>query len=150
MKLKDLIEKYDFDQMFTKLIELYPEEKKNEEGYKNAFAEMKELTNSKIEVNPESRIIVEYIEKDKIIDEPYWSVSLLENDNRYSIELSQWNDLMNYECKIENMEEIDFLSYVMWELTYSGFSQKEVKEEHDKLIELIKKTRKEIEKGNIK
>ncbi len=150
MKLKDLIEKYDFDQMFTKLIELYPEEKKNEEGYKNAFAEMKELTNSKIEVNPESRIIVEYIEKDKIIDEPYWSVSLLENDNRYSIELSQWNDLMNYECKIENMEEIDFLSYVMWELTYSGFSQKEVKEEHDKLIELAKKARKEIEKGNIK
>ena len=147
MKLKDLIEKYDFDQMFTKLIELYPEEKKNEEGYKNAFTEMKELTNSKIEVNPESRIIVEYIEKDKLIDEPYWSVSLLENDNRYSIELSQWNDLMNYECKIENMEEINFLSYVMWELTYSGFSQKEVKEEYDKLIELAKK---EIEKGDIK
>lgn len=150
MKLKDLIEKYDFDQMFTKLIELYPEEKKNEEGYKNAFTEMKELTNSKIEVNPESRIIVEYIEKDKLIDEPYWSVSLLENDNRYSIELSQWNDLMNYECKIENMEEINFLSYVMWELTYSGFSQKEVKEEYDKLIELAKKAKKEIEKGDIK
>ena len=150
MKLKDLIEKYDFDQMFTKLIELYPGEEKNKTGYKNAFSEMKELTNSKIEVNPESRIIVEYIEKDKIIDEPYWSVSLLENDNRYSIELSQWNDLMNYECEIENMEEIDFLSYIIWELTYSGFSQKEVKEEHDKLIELAKKARKEIEKGNIK
>ena len=150
MKLKDLINKYDFNQMFSKLVEIYPEEKKNERGYKNAFAEMKELTNSTIEVNPKSKIITEYIKKNKLIDEPYWSVSLLENDNRYSIELSQWNDLMNYECRIKDMEEIDFLAYVMWELTYCGYSQKEVKKEHDKLIKLASKAKKELEKGDIK
>ena len=150
MKLKDLIKKYDFEQIFAKLIELYPEEKKNEEGYKNAFTEMKELTNSKIKVNPKSNIIVEYIEKDKLVKEPYWSVSLLENDKRYCIELSQWDSLMNYNCKIEDMEEINFLSYVIWELTYSGFSQKEVKKQHDELIKLAKKAKKELEKGDKK
>ena len=146
MKLKELIEKYNFEEVFQKLIELYPKEEKNKKGYKNAYTEMKELTNSNIEVNPKSKIIVEYIKKDKLIEEPYWSVSLLENNMRYAIELSQWKDLMNYNCKIKNMEEIDFLAHVIWELTFMGYSQKEIKKEYDKITKLADKAKKEMSK----
>ena len=55
MKFKELIDKYDWDDIYSTLMQLYPDQEKNSEGYKQVFKELRTMK----PVETKMRIVIE-------------------------------------------------------------------------------------------
>lgn len=136
MLLKDLIIKYNFEDIFEELVNLYPDQKQNEEGYKNAYKELKELNKVYQKVNENSFITVKKMETDK----NFYDSFLVEDEEKLGYEYSSWEEMVNYKCEIDyDMPEKLFLAVVLFELTFAGFSAASVRKEINKLNNYILK-----------
>jgi hypothetical protein len=136
MLLKDLIIKYNFEDIFEELVNLYPDQKQNEEGYKNAYKELKELNKVYQKVNENSFITVKKMETDK----NFYDSFLVEDEEKLGYEYSPWEEMVNYKCEIDyDMPEKLFLAVVLFELTFAGFSAASVRKEINKLNNYILK-----------
>lgn len=128
--------KYDFEDIFEELVNLYPDQKQNEYGYKNAYEELKGLNKVYQRVNEKSFITVKKME----IDKNFYDSFLIEDEEKFGYEYSPWEEMVNYECKIDDdIPEKFFLAVVLFELTFAGFSAASVREEIAKLNSYILK-----------
>jgi len=144
MKFKELIAKYNWDDVYSTFMQLYPDQKKNIEGYKQVFEELHTLK----PVETEMRIIIEDV-FDEYDKEYYAHVSgkdgtlnkesdpehfkddeIGNQEVSYGIEFTDWAEWLGMEIDHESLSrysELDIIGRCLWEMTFYGFVQEDIK-----------------------
>ncbi len=146
----DLLRTVDIEKVFDELYEIYPDQIKNDAGYKGCVAELlmlipvvddstmeiildwheadpsDEYGESGYEVHgkpatPETKKEVHGDWYDKEDrDEPY--------EGYYAIEYTPWEKLLSYEVRttIEGISNERLVACILWEITWAGYSNKDI------------------------
>ena len=168
MILKDYFEILDRDDVMIALLELYPEQEKNLDGYISAFDEIAGLTPNRTDA---MRIRVyhvfqEYRPKYDLDTDDYISVCGVNPEAApddwgrsgveitWAIEYSPWDEWVAMEVetvgdddRFDSDEKV--LAHILWEMTWSGFTQRQVKERADEIFERAKEVEDAIADGTI-
>lgn len=145
MKFIDLLKKYNWEDIKPILLALYPDQKKNIDGY---VVTLKELLVLK-PVKTKMRIIIEDgFDEDK---ERYYNVSAKDGtieETAWAIDFMDWAECLGMEIDSETLSvysPLDIVAHCLWEMTWHGFTQKEIKKKGNELFEAVKIAKKEIE-----
>ncbi|PXY01637.1 hypothetical protein DF185_09210 [Marinifilum breve] len=131
MNLKDLIVKYKWGEVRTALCNLYTDSNRNIEGYKLVFEKLKIIEHQESEYE----IVVQNMDDNgqKYVHVNARSLSEKESDSSpmtYSLMLTPWNEwagmAVNSES-LENFSEVDVIAHCIWEMTFSGFDEEEIR-----------------------
>jgi len=145
MNLKELISKYNYEIIITRLIQLYPEQRRK--GYRKA---LKELSNLEVKSSKMKLNVYKYFDKD---DKRYYIYvdGKDENNDVWAIEFTDWNEWLGMKIEAKSMQEftlLDIVCHALWEMTFCGYSQKKIKEERNELKRRIDSIKEEdLEKG---
>lgn len=149
MLFSDLVNKFEFKEVWERLVSLYPDQKKSKKGYANVFSELKSLS----PVETEFIISITHVVDDLIPEDTseYDNVSGLSNkdDISYAIEFTRWEQWLAMplgENTLKNYSEIDILAHCLWEMTWSGYEQEEIQEKLDSITEAAEDIRKSLDK----
>lgn len=153
MIFKELIIKYDWNNIKENLLKLYPDEIKNINGYEFVFNDLltKRVKKSDTTIN------ISHID-DEEFDEHYYDVHGTDGTkNEFNPDIEQklgldfcshtdWISFKISEELLKEMSELDIICHCLWELTFMGFNDKEIRKEKYK----IRKTVKDIKSGKAK
>lgn len=146
MILQEIIGKYKIKEIIKRLLEIYPEQKKNIAGYNKSLKELLYLSpkRSRVKIN-----IDKFYDKDD--KKYYYSVDGIDKNNEsWAIEFTDWKEWIGMEISEETLKEnteIDILVHCLWEMTFVGFSNKNIKNEKNKLFNIMKSIKKEVTNG---
>lgn len=140
MKFYELLQKYSNKDILEALHKNYDEV--SDDAYISALDELRRLTPTTEKQN--LKIRVEF-QKDNFLDEDN-NKEYLDCDGigpnekgkiiRWGLEFDRWEDWLAKKIDEESFKKLDdltILAGIMWELTYNGYSQEEVKERTDDL-----------------
>lgn len=148
MKFKELICKHNWNQVHSTLMQLYPDQEKNIEEYRQVF---KELDNIK-PVETKMRIVIEdvYDEYDKNYythvsgkdgslnkesDPEHFKDDEIGNQEvSYAIEFTDWAEWLSMDIDHESLSkysELEIIGHCLWEMTFYGFTQEDIKKAID-------------------
>lgn len=142
MKFYELLKKYSNEQIIKALHNNYDDIV--DESYKLALNELRILRPSK--EKQEIKIIVEFAKDSFGNGEDYLQCDGIGKDKngeiiRWGIEFNKWEDWLakeiDNEC-LQKLDELTILAGIMWELTYNGYTQKDVNKETEELNRRIK------------
>ena len=158
MKFKELIDKYDWDKVRSAFLKLYPDQKKNIEGYKQVFNKLQTIK----PVETEMRIVIEEV-FDEYDKEYYTQVFGKDGtlnkesdpehfkDDRtgnqevsYSIELTDWAEWLAMDIDHKSLakySELDIIGHCLWEMTFYGFTQEDIKKVIDEIEKSIEEAK---------
>ena len=134
MKFKKLIQTNSWLSVATIFMELYPDEGKNISGYKKVFEEL-------LYMHPDDSdmLIVVAHQKDDFDGLEYVDVSgkychPKNEDEKFSqaIEFTAWSKWLGMEISQESLlhfSELEIISHCLFEMTFAGFEEEEIKEE---------------------
>lgn len=153
--LKELVNYCNPVEVIDALIELYPEQVKNREGYNKVYATLLDLeptekrsmyievyhvyhTWDSAELDPEDYIGVHGIDPEAELDE---FTGMKGEDIGWAIEYTPWEEwlAMDVVCTCAKDERANtyekVLAHCLWEMTWAGFDQACVKEQFDEIME---------------
>lgn len=148
IKFHNLLEDYDDSSIVIRLLQLYPDQNRNEEGY---FIALKELRELKPIENTEYMSLV--VERDNDEDnKEFYSVYGKKPDDpddemTYSLAFTPWDSVLGYEIDdgtLVRWPYVDIVAHILWEITYYGFTQSD----HAKLRTRLEDIVEDIENGN--
>lgn len=119
------------------LLDLYPDPSENIEGYRQVYEELNSLEPSDNEDN--CTIVIE-LQYDDIEKKNYYSVSGLIDGMTYGIEFSPWEEWLGYyvdENLLKEMSKEEIVAHCLYEMTWAGFTQKDIKERVDEIEQVI-------------
>lgn len=157
MLLDNLFKQTNKDQFITRFFILYPTLDPIREKYKskiklnlyieNIKNEYKKVFDEIINTEKSNSDLVIHIEY-KEDDDKYDVHGIKDNDNEsYSLELTPWAEWLGSEIVIpDDMNDIDFLCHCVWEMTFHGFTDKNVQEVKDELNRRITDIKKQQQK----
>jgi hypothetical protein len=125
--MKDLLEKFTDNQILHRLYDLYPDQKKNGGGYEKALLEMRCLRPKKRSMS----IVVKNASDDdgeKWIDVSGHDPS--DPECSYALDLTSWNEILGMSIHPDtyaDFTEIDIIAHCLWEMTWHGYSNKQVR-----------------------
>lgn len=161
MKFKELIDKYNWNDVYSTLIQLYPDQEKNIEGYKQVFEELCTLrpTETKMRIVIED-VFDEYDKEyhahvsgkdgtlNKESDPKHFKDDEIGNQEvSYGIEFTDWAEWLSMKIDQESLSkysELDIIGHCLWEMTFYGFTQKDIK----KAIDAINRSAEEAKKNS--
>lgn len=144
MKFKELIDKYNWEDICSTFIQLYPDEERNIVGYKRVFEELRTLKplETKMSIVVED-VFDEYDRKyyfhvygkdgtlnSDINPDQFKDNKLGNQEVSYGIEFTNWAEFlsMNIDDKsLVKYSELDIIGHCLWEITFYGFTQKDIK-----------------------
>ncbi len=154
MKFKELIDKHTWDKVHSTFLQLYPDQEKNIEGYKQVFNELQTIK----PVETKMRIVIEDV-FDEYDKEYYTHVSgkdgtlnkesnpehfkddeLGNQEVSYAIEFTDWAEWLAMDIDHESLArypELEIIGHCLWEMTFYGFTREEIREQ---LAQLEKET----------
>jgi len=144
MILKDILRNCDTKVVLEYLSKIY-DESWNKNYHETTYLEIiEEIVNKNDTIKPDFVISVHYTKSTLLEDKPYWSVSGIMPDNTtyYSLDFTSWDEWANAHLFIEpasvyiSKEEV--LAYVLWEMTFNGFTNEEVQKRWEELCEIIR------------
>lgn len=95
-------------------------------------------------------IILNWIKEN---DEQYVDVSLLDikSKTEYSISYTDWSDLIDLPicCSDQKLSLIDIVAHVLWELTFHGYTRKDVLVAREELMNTINSAKQERDAGKV-
>jgi hypothetical protein len=147
MNLKELLNLFTDKEILVKLFKLYPDQRKSKAGYLDALAELRAMRPTKDSI----QILVHTVKADKFNDEDYVSISGVdpkEPDTNYAIEFDPWHKWLGRSLHSDtaiNFPPLDALCHCLWEMTWSGYSNKEVKAKAKELFGHMAKVMKDID-----
>jgi len=129
MKFKELILKYNFQEIKTRMLVLYPDQDINIDGYEHVFNKLKVME----PVNSSMLLDIFLVSISKWNEEEYTSVSgLIEGEEiGYAIEYTKWNEWLGMELTENSLidySELDIITHCLWEMTWTGFEEEEIEE----------------------
>ncbi|MBC8248049.1 MAG: hypothetical protein H8E90_00090 [Anaerolineales bacterium] len=150
MKFKELLSKYEWDDIGPVLVRLYQDQEKNLAGYRQVFETLRTIQ----PVETKMRLAIEDV-LDEFAGEYYASVSgkdgtlmkdLIppvpvdeEAGNRevsYGLELTDWAEWLDMEIEPETLSrytEVDIIGHCLWEMTFFGYSEEDIKKTVEEL-----------------
>lgn len=150
MNLKELINKFTDRQIVAEVIRLYPDQKKNKPGYYRALKDLRRLRKRKTTVT----LFAEWVPADPEFDpedKPY--VHVLGHDSAdnqdYALSLTPWSEWLSMpiaQKTIDEFGELTALGYIMWEITWYGYSASQHTDFKKKINSSMKDVEKIIEK----
>lgn len=158
LTLLEIFNSYESEQIIRAILELYPEQETNVEGYKRMLAELRDINPNP---NPQTMRIQVYqvYQEWDFQDEPddYISVHGIDpkaelceftgcsgEDIGWAIEYSPWADWLSWEVECICTEDprcdsfLKVLAHIIWEMTWAGFSQEKVQARSDEIFEVDK------------
>ncbi len=152
MKLKEIVERVKFNEVFNVIEEEYPDQKDLRDNY---FEEVyRELKRTK---PGDSEKFYIYISKEKenllsddSVYSEYYSVSAYtEGDPQsYSISFEPWEKWLDMEVEISpelDLKNKEIVAHCLWEMTFFGFDQGQIQETKESLIEMADNIKSEKE-----
>lgn len=140
-----MLKKISFDDIWDSMIKEYPNQEQCLLGYIKVHDELLELEPCK---NDGMIIVVEHV-KDILEDDWYYSVSGIEEgkEQRYALDFIRWEYWLSYPVDIQcDISEAEALAHILWEMTYSGFEQKEIQDKMTKISDSVKEVKKQLKK----
>lgn len=140
MRLKELIQNYNWTDIESVLLSLYPDEKKNLEGFRVVFDKLKKITPEKNTFE----IVLQTINEEG--GESYVHINATDLSSKSTDEFSGSRSLMGTpwskwlfmpisKVSKENFTEIEIMAHCLWEMTFCGFNDESIQEFNDKLDE---------------
>lgn len=155
MKLKELIDKTEWAPVEKSLLEAYPDDDVNPKAYENVYKTLSSMAPGKTDM----RICIEEcfnedcdisvfgkdgtLNKDlegfeyrvKFIDTEYAN-----SEACYGLDLVPWNMWLGMEIDppaLETYSEAEIIAHSLWEMTFAGFDQDEIREQAEEMCERI-------------
>lgn len=155
MKLYDLIRKYQFEDVFKCLKKI--DKRSHRKSYLSAWNELLILepaigkfgggfieVEEVIEEEGEDWINVTGFYPSQVGKPTAFGISY---NGYYGLDFTDWQEWLGLEIKnLTNLSDIEVLANILWEMTYSGFTQEQIQEKRDRLIKIAK----EINEDSIK
>lgn len=156
MNLNEMFKKADLSEVLKELYTLYPEEEKNDAGYKEALYEIL-IETSPIKGEITERITVDRVYKqyeDPILDtDDYINIYSVDpkaeedefgrsgEDIHWALEFTPWENWLAMEVEVVTPDSRcdtrnKILAHILYEMTFCGYSNKEIKAEKDELISI--------------
>ena len=158
MKFKQLICKYNWNDVHSTVIQLYPDQEKNIEGCKQVFEELHAIK----PVETKMRIVIEDV-FDEYDKEYYTHVSgkdgsLNKESNpdhfkddeignqevSYAIEFTDWAEWLAMDIDHESLSkysELEIIGHCLWEVTFYGFTREDIKKAIDTIHKRAQETK---------
>ena len=163
MKFKELLYKYNWDDIQFTLLQLYPDQERNIDGYRQVFETLQTITPvGEVSATSPMRICIESaFDEDK--GEYYASVSgkdgtlmkeqkdippeVLKDDDignqevSYAIEFTDWAERLGMEKDPEtqsNYSEVGILGHCLREMTFCGYTREDIKRAMDEIEQISK------------
>ena len=149
MKFKELLDTYIEDEILVeRVLDLYPDQKKNKLGYQAMLKELRSLEPEVDEESPDMEIRITHIEKDRLNEVEYEHVNGHSKGQDWAIEYTDWTKWLGWkigEDTIINYHEIDILAHCLWEMSWNGFTRELVNERLNEINERFEA----VEKGEV-
>lgn len=145
MKLIEILNKYSDTEILKRLLNLYPDEKKNLAGYLDALDEMRHTKVSK----SNSQIKIRLQKDDD--GEEYFQVGTLKDGEEYSASFIDWNQFLGMEViPFKELSDLDTLVHCLWEMTFYGYTNKDTQELFNSITKDVEEIDKKIEGKGLK
>ncbi len=136
--LKELLPLFSDKEIINRLIKLIPHQKKNGVEYKRALNELRKLSSKEV------KDIQIYIRKeyDTFDKKSYICTSGIDKDNKtWAIEFTpfeEWLGMIIHRKTLNNFSKLDIIAHCLFEMTWFGFTNKDVKKEAKNLFKRVK------------
>jgi len=166
MKLGELIDELNWDEVQEALLRNYEDAEKSIVGYEQVFFHLKGMDPVKSDMTIH---VVLVDEKEflpaEIADEPYWTVygtngrlnkesedyenfkdntseEWANSEQTFAIEFTPWNKWLGMEVAEETANNIklmraDIVAYCLWEMTFCGFEEEEIQNKSNEIKEAV-------------
>ncbi len=154
MIFQDLLAKFDDKAIIKQVIKLYPDQKKNMEGYVRALDEIRNTQPKATDVS----IVVSVV---KAKDDPFYEkgdkdwvdiCGVKGEEDRYAIGMTSWREWLSMpisEVSLKSFSELDILAHCLWEMTWYGYSNRRIQRRMGDLRRTVEKIREDEAKGQL-
>ena len=152
--MKKLLDKFKDEEILIRLFELYPNQKKSIKGYENALKDLRTIKPKRQRMQIKVYAVHDDLDPKNIED--YVGVSghdIKDPDTGYAIEYNSWNEWLGMELtqkSLKEFTELDIIAHCLWEMTWGGYSNKEVQKNAKDLFDSCEKAMKDIKSGKAK
>ena len=136
--LHDLLQGVNFEDVFVELLKWFSNQENNKEGYRKVFDTLLEKSTRKHELGDL------FIEVKEVESEGYLNISGVYRDReypKYSLEFSPWEDwitLFITKNTLEKLSKETIVAACLFEMTFHGFTEKEIMTKLEELEGSIK------------
>lgn len=149
---KELLSRNKWEEIREKIISYYPKEKEGIDTYKKVYFELLNITPVE---NKDGMVIEVSRENDELGSSDgsnqteFYDVSGLKKGDfwSYAIEFQPWEEWLGYYCNQEDLDSIGepaFIAHAMWEMTFTGYSDEDVRRNAEELEEDLAEARETI------
>lgn len=144
--LNDAVKLFTDAEIVKMVIATYPDQKQSEQGYYNALKELRELKPKRSKMLLSVTPFVDPLTKETYTD----VCGVIEGDEiTYAIEYTPWEEWLGmkiHPASLLHYNYLQILAYSLWEMTWSGFTQKKIQNKFKMILDSSKKALKEIKK----
>jgi hypothetical protein len=135
MKLKEILSKTKWENIQSKLLEIYPDYQNSIKGFEKVYHELLTLTPN--EHCTKYIITISRIEEKD--GEIWYSVYGTKNNSNatYALDFTRWEKWLSYELSDEtimNYSNEEIVTHCLWEMTWDGFSQEQIEAKAEKIF----------------
>ncbi len=132
MKLYHLIHKHAWDDVHAALVRLYPDHESELEGYEEVFNKLKALT----PVDSEYQLRIDLVYSESVGEYQLETTSMSptqtsgKTGSLFILEFTPWSKWLGMELDphtLEKFSEFDIIAHCMYEMTFFGFTQEDIK-----------------------
>jgi hypothetical protein len=137
MRLKDIINSVSWPDVWYAMMEYYPDQEQNLEGYHKVFHEL-------LEKDPTNEYDMDLVIKAVVEDDDhtYYHVYGLDNtdDTEYAIDFMPWSEWVN--MKVPDILVViypkeDIVAHCLWEMTFCGYHEEEIQAKMNELKAMV-------------
>jgi len=155
MKFRELVDKYVWDDVWPVLLQLYPNEEKSLDGYRQVYETLRALSPADTKL----RICIETVTDDfdgetyedvsgkdgttrrETAPETEWDGEQGNGEASFGIEFTDWAEWLGMEIDPETVarySELEIIGHCLWEMTFFGFSEEKIRKFMDDMEEGVR------------
>ena len=136
MKLKDIIHRHHWLSVEALLLQCYPDQQKNIDGYRKVYETLRQLPLA----DTAMELQICWVADDDAAEQGYHDVSGLKPDDEtaYAIEFRPWAEWLGMTVAEETRvayTELEIIAHCLFEMTFVGFDEATIQNEWKELVE---------------
>jgi hypothetical protein len=140
MKFQDLIHKHPWPEIHTALVRLYPDHESEIEGYQTVFEKLKKLTPLPTDLRLRVELVYSEHSGEFHIEAKGIGPSQENGDtgSLFALEFTPWVKWLGMELDTKTLDkfsEFDIVAHCLYEMTFFGFTQEDIKTAEEELME---------------